>query len=85
MTVKERDIRKIIAATSARLDQVVVRDGRRVSPLAAAALVLGAGLMASACFESVALYDAPCPDDGCGYPGGSGGAGGEGGAGGAGG
>lgn len=83
--MSERDIRRAIAGACTRLDRVVVRDGRRVGPIAAVALVMGTGLVAGACGDGgdSTLYGAT--SQGLSWPsGGSGGQGGLGGGGGAG-
>ncbi len=81
--MKESDIRGTLAGVCGRLDRIVGSAGKRVNPLAAAPLVLAAGLIGAACFApSEPVYSAPC-DAGCGPYGGSGGAtGGHGGEGG---
>jgi len=82
--MKESDIRRIIATTSARLDRAAARAGNGGGPVVVTALVLGAGLVASACVEAQPLYGVECIGDEC-NPGGTttavggGGAGGEGG------
>ncbi len=86
--MKESDIRGTIAAVSATLERAVARSGQRGGPFAAGTLVVGAGLMAAACFEATAVYGVECIGDDCFPDGGHGGTtatGGQGGLGGGGG
>ncbi|MBW2453716.1 MAG: hypothetical protein JRI68_04365 [Deltaproteobacteria bacterium] len=85
--MKESDVRAAVAGLCGKLDGIVSRGGKRVSPLAAVPLVLAASWTLSACNTATPEYMAPCegdcdPSSSTSGQGGLGGAGGSGGLGG---